>query len=152
MRLALLITLLLAAGSASAARLSCDLSGDALGSSPRIQQFQFSSANETGEVVDRVQSSAGTVRFADGKNFQTAITVNGAPVNLPENFRGLIRFGEVRDYGDNIAIAYLVERGEDSSAMPSEVALLVNGKGQVIRSDILPGNGEQTDGYCNLIR
>ncbi|WP_431780138.1 hypothetical protein [Stenotrophomonas maltophilia] len=87
----------------------------------------------------------------EGRDYKRAVTLNGKPVLLPPEAHSVIGFGKVYDFKDAIALAYLGEREEDSSARPSQIVIVINKAGSVIDSEVLPGAATNPGSHCLLI-
>lgn len=145
---ALAAGLLLACSVQASDSLSCQLKESA----GEGTAFAWSYAHGGAEGPDTIPTSIGTIGNAEGPGYTTAITLDGQPVALPPEHAGLIRNGKVYEHGDQVALAYLVERASDSSASPSELVLLVSADRTVSEIDLQPGNAEPVVGHCNLIQ
>lgn len=136
-----------AAGESLSCRVQRDLAAGA-GATPKVSEFIGSTAHDSSEPTGAVATNIGKIRPDDDL---ANITLDGKSIQLQPEARGLIRFGNVYDYGDRVALAYLVEREDDASATPSQVVLLLNKNGTVSETDVLPGTASSTDGHCTLI-
>jgi len=145
---ALAAGLLLACSAQASDSLSCQLKERA----GEGAAFAWSYAHGEAEGPDTIPTSIGTIGNAEGPNYTTAITLDGKPIALPPEHAGLIRNGKVYMHGDQVALAYLVERASDSSASPSELVLLVSADRTISEIDLQPGNAEPVAGHCNLIQ
>ncbi len=145
---ALAAGLLLACSAQAADSLSCQLKQSAAEGT----SFAWGYAHGEADGPDTIQTSIGTIGYAEGPGYTTAITLDGRPITLPAEHAGQIRFGKVFEHGEQVALAYLVERKRDSSASPSEIVFLVDPNGTVSNIDLQPGNAEPVIGHCNLIQ
>ena len=99
--------------------------------------FAWSSSHSAdGSSTGPVQSSIGVIAPGDTA---TRLTLNGKAVPLPAAARGPIWSGKVIDLGGRVAIAFLVEGPNDSSALPSEALLVIKSGPVVVASDVIPG-------------
>ena len=144
---------LLPAGTAQAGEsLSCQVQKDldaGAEKAPKVSELVWSEAHGDAGGVGQVATSLGAI--APGEDLKT-ITLDGHPVQLPEQVAGLLRFGKAYDYGDRVVLAYLVEREWDSSATPSEVVYALDKQGTVAEVDVLPGDAAEAGGHCVLIQ
>lgn len=96
-----------------------------------------------------LQTSQGVIEAGDTT---TRITLDGKPVPLPAGAQGPVWSGRVIDLGDRIAIAFLVEGPNDSSALPSEALLVIKRGPVVVASNVIPGEQVSYDEKpCGLI-
>lgn len=143
--------LFLAAGCAQAAEgLSCRVEQDLAGAdgAPEVREFIWSTAHGGSEPTGAIKTAIGAVGQGEALG---SVTLNGKPVQLPTETRGVIRFGKVYDYGDRVVLAYRVERQDDSSATPSEVVYTLDKSRVVADADILPGSQSEAPGHCILV-
>lgn len=150
-KVCVIAALLLSPCAMAASSLSCDLRDEVMGAPTKVHSFAWSSPGGLGNIMDRVNTSIGEIRFRDGPRYQTVVSLSGRDVDVPRALLGQIRFGEVREFGSRTVLVYKVERDGDSSASPSEVVVAIDKNGSVIGSDSLPGNGAPTAKYCPLI-
>lgn len=122
------------------------------GKTPVIAEFIWSAAHGTDEPTGLIETSIGQIGQGDGSGPATVLTLNGKALSLPASLAGSIRFGRSVDYGGKVALAYLVERQDDSSASPSQVVLLLGQGGAVLETDLLPGTAPSPDDHCVLIQ
>lgn len=152
---ALLAGLLTCVFSAEAAQsLSCRVrAGEVAGTAkpPRATGFVWSAAHGAEEVTGSVRTSLGQIDQGRGSGPTTILTLDGKPLSLPASLAGSVRFGRVIDYGGKVALAYLVERVEDSSASPSQVIVLLGTNGVVLEADVLPGTAAAPGAHCVLV-
>lgn len=155
-RLALLAGLLTCAFSAEAAQsLSCRVqAGQVTGTlkPPRVTEFVWSAAHGTDEATGPIRTSLGLVDQGAGSTASTVLTLSGKRLALPASLAGSVRFGRVIDYGGKVALAYLAERAEDSSASPSQVVVLLGPGGVVLEMDVLPGTAASPGEHCVVIQ
>lgn len=118
---------------------------------PKTTDFVWSVAHGADEATGPIRTSIGQIDQGAATGPTTVITLNGRPLQLPASLKGSIRFGRSIDYGDKVALAYLVERGDDSSASPSQVVLLLEPGGTVLETDLLPGTASEPGSHCLLI-
>jgi len=153
---------LLLAGSAQAAEgLSCQVEKDlaaGAGQAPKVTEFTWSTAHGGSEPTGPIKVSIGTLYYTSGRRDtqwgpmpNDTLTLNGSPLKVPAAVNGVIRFGKAFDYGDRVALAYLAEREDDSSATPSEIVLLLDKAGAVSATDIRPGNADADPNRCTLV-
>ncbi|WP_246333378.1 hypothetical protein [Stenotrophomonas tumulicola] len=79
------------------------------------------------------------------------LKLDGELVLLPTEAHSVVGFGKVYDFGGAVALAYLGERDEDSSARPSQIFIVINKAGSVIDSEVLPGASLNPGKHCLLI-
>lgn len=153
---------LLLAGTAQAAdSLSCQLKQDlaaGAGRAPKVTEFIWSTAHGGSEPTGPIQTRIGTIHYESGqRNTQwgpmpnDTLTLDGTPLKVPPAVNGVIRFGKAFDYGDRVALAYLAEREDDSSATPSEIVLLLDKTGAVSATDVQAGNAGADPNHCTLV-
>lgn len=141
--------------------LSCRIQQDLVageGKTPQVSEFVWSTAHHSSEPTGPIQTRLGTIHYTSGQR-QTewgpmpndTLTVNGRPIDVSPEVNGVIRFGKAYDYDDQVALAFLAERENDSSATPSEVVLLLDKAGKVAATDIQSGNAELDPNHCTLI-
>lgn len=114
--------------------------------------FAWSHAHGEADGPDAIETSVGTIGWAEGPDFTTVITLDGEAIDLPPEHAGLIRSGRVYEHDGQVAMAYLVERERDSSASPSELVFLVRKDRSVSDIHLQPGNAEPVAGHCTLIQ
>ncbi|ATE70783.1 hypothetical protein [Lysobacter capsici] len=153
---ALLVGLLTCDFSAAAAQsLSCRVqSGEVTGTAkpPRITEFIWSAAHGTDEATGPIRTSLGQVDQEANSTASTVLMLGGKRLALPASLAGSVRFGRVIDYGGKVALAYLAERAEDSSASPSQVVVLLGAGGIVLETDVLPGTAASPGEHCVVIQ
>lgn len=149
----LLVAGLLLTGTTQAAgSLSCRVQQDLGGGgsrAPKVNELIWSEAHGDAGGVGQVATSIGAIAAGDDLK---SITLAGQPIPLPEQVRGLLRFGKAYDYAGRVVLAYLVEREWDSSATPSEVVYALDKQGAVTEIDVLPGDAAEAGGHCLLIQ
>ncbi|WP_329768705.1 hypothetical protein [Stenotrophomonas maltophilia] len=111
-------------------------------------QIVWNSASQELPATEHVDTSAGRLELAAGKDGYTALSLNGKPVQVPSNAVGTLAYGQVYDLGNQILVAAFVERPDDSSAVPSEVQLLLSGDGSVLDSAVHSGTAPSKD-FCS---
>jgi hypothetical protein len=153
---------LLLAGAAQASEsLSCLVQKDLVagaGQAPKVTEFTWSTAHGGSEPTGPIKASIGAIHYASGQRDtqwgpmpNDTLTLNGTPLKVPAAVNGVIRFGKAFDYGNRVALAYLAEREDDSSATPSEIVLLLDNAGVVSATDIQPGNADADPNHCTLV-
>lgn len=139
MRCWAVVGLLAFAASAEAApSLSCQLQsgqfrGDG-GGKPKVSEFIWASDHGSATPTGPIRTRIGRIDPVEGRDYKRAIKLDGKPVLLPAEAHSVIGFGKVYDFGGTIALAYLGEREEDSSARPSQIVVVINKAGSVIDS------------------
>lgn len=111
-------------------------------------QIVWNSASQELPATEHVDTSAGRLALAAGKDGFTALSLNGTPVQVPPSAVGTLAYGQVYDLGKQILVAAFVERPDDSSAVPSEVQLLLSGDGSVLDSAVHSGTAPSKD-FCS---
>ena len=119
---------------------------------PRTTAFVWSAAHGTDEATGPIRTSLGQVDQETGSAASTVLTLGGKRLALPVSLSGSVRFGRVIDYGGKVALAYLVERAEDSSASPSQVVVLLGAGGTVLETDVLPGTAATPGEHCVVVQ
>ncbi|HEF1860309.1 TPA: hypothetical protein R9Y59_000165 [Stenotrophomonas maltophilia] len=112
------------------------------------RQIVWNSASQDLPATEHVDTSAGRLELAAGKDGFTALSLNGKPVQVPSSAAGTLAYGQVYDLGKQILVAAFVERPGDSSAVPSEVQLLLSGDGSVLDSAVHSGTAPSKD-FCS---
>lgn len=138
-------------------RVKQDLAAGA-GRAPKVTEFIWSTAHHSSEPTGPIKTSIGTLSYTSGRRDtqwgpmpNDTLTLNGMPLKVPAEVNGVIRFGKAFDYGDRVALAYLAEREDDSSATPSEIVLLLDKAGAVSATDIQAGNADIDPNHCTLV-
>lgn len=111
-------------------------------------QIVWNSASQDLPATEHVDTSAGRLELAAGTDGFTALSLNGKPVQVPASAVGTLAYGQVYDLGNQILVAAFVERSDDSSAVPSEVQLLLSGDGSVLDSAVHSGTAPSKD-FCS---
>lgn len=140
-------------GAQAAERLSCRVSSGHLPGAKhpaKIAEFAWNSAHGAGGSAGVIKTSIGGLGRGEGARHTTAITLNGKAVRMPPEAAGIIWGGKVYDFGQVVAVAYLVERQDDSSASPSEAVLVIRKGGTVSEFEVLPGTESAPPGHCAL--
>ncbi|WP_051547350.1 hypothetical protein [Lysobacter capsici] len=140
---------------AETASLSCRVHGDQIkgtARAPVVAEFIWSAAHGTEEAAGPIKTSIGHIYQGAGTGPATVLTLDGKALRLPAPLAGSIRFGRSIDYGGKVALAYLVEREEDSSASPSQVVLVLGQRGAVLETELLPGTAPSPGDHCVLIQ
>lgn len=150
------VGLLAFAASAEAAQsLSCQLQSGQFkaggGGKPKVSEFIWATGHGSAIPTGPVRTSIGRIDPAEGRDYKLAIKLDGKPVLLPAEAHSVIGFGKVYDFGSAVALAYLGERDEDSSARPSQIVIVINNAGSVIDSEVLPGTATNVGSHCLLI-
>ncbi|WP_057920840.1 hypothetical protein [Lysobacter capsici] len=147
--------LICAFGAHAADSLSCRVHGQQIKGifkAPVVSEFVWSAAHGTDDASGPIKTSIGQIYQGAGTGPTTVLTLDGKALQLPASLAGSIRFGRSIDYGGKVALAYLVERGEDTSASPSEVVLVLGQRGAVLETDLLPGTAPSPGDHCVLVQ
>jgi len=99
-----------------------------------------------------IKTSIGQIDQRDNVGSVTILTLNGKAIPLPASFAGSVRFGRAIDYGGKVALAFLTERADDSSASPSQAVVLLGQGGAVLETDLLPGTATSPGDHCVLVQ
>ncbi|HDS3802997.1 TPA: hypothetical protein QEM88_000984 [Stenotrophomonas maltophilia] len=156
MRCWALVGLLAFAASAGAApSLSCQLQSGQFKAGgegkPRVSAFIWATGHGSAAPTGPIRTSIGRIEPVEGRDYKRAIKLDGKPVPLPTEAHSVVGFGKVYDFGGAVALAYLGEREEDSSARPSQIVIVINKAGSVIDSEVLPGTATNPGDHCLLI-
>ncbi|HHA2890298.1 TPA: hypothetical protein ACOFCW_000292 [Stenotrophomonas maltophilia] len=152
---ALLGLLAFAASAEAAPGLSCQLKTgqfrvDGVGR-PKVSAFIWATGHGSAMPTGPIRTSIGRIDPVEGRDYKRAIKLDGKPVLLPAEVHSVVGFGKVYDFGSAVALAYLGERDEDSSARPSQIVIVINKAGAVIDWEVLPGTSLNPGKHCLLI-
>lgn len=151
----LLGLLAFAASAEAASSLSCQLQSGQFnaggGGKPKVSEFIWATGHGSAMPTGPIRTRIGRIDPADGPDYKRMLKLDGKPILLPPDTRSVIGFGKVYDFKDAIALAYLGERDEDSSARPSQIVIVINKAGSVIDSEVLPGSATNPGNHCLLI-
>ncbi len=156
MRCWAVVGLLAFAASAEAAQsLSCQLQSgqfmvDGVGR-PKVSEFVWATGHGSATPTGPIRTRIGRIEPVEGRDYKRAIKLDGKPMLLPTEAHSVIGFGKVYDFGRAVALAYLGERDEDSSARPSQIVIVINKAGSVIDSEVLSGASLNPGKHCLLI-
>lgn len=156
MRCWAVVGLLAFAASAEAApSLSCQLQSgqfmvDGVGR-PKVSAFIWATGHGSATPTGSIQTRIGRIDPVEGRDYKRAIKLDGKPILLPAEAHSVVGFGKVYDFGSAVALAYLGERDEDSSARPSQIVIVINKAGSVIDSEVLAGTATNPGSHCLLI-
>lgn len=152
---ALLGLLAFAASAEAAPGLSCQLKTGQFRvggvGNPKVSEFIWASGHGSATPTGSIRTSIGRIDPVEGPDYKRTLKLDGKPVPLPPDAQSVIGFGKVYDFKDAIALAYLGEREEDSSARPSQIVIVINKAGSVIDSEVLPGAATNPGSHCLLI-
>ncbi len=156
MRCWAVVGLLACAASAGAApSLSCQLQSGQFkadgGGKPKVSAFIWATGHGNATPTGPIRTRIGRIDPVEGRDYKRAIKLDGKPVPLPIEAHSVVGFGKVYDFGSAVALAYLGERDEDSSARPSQIVIVINKTGAVIDSEVLPGTATNSSSHCLLI-
>ncbi|MCI1089525.1 hypothetical protein MOQ21_00790 [Stenotrophomonas maltophilia] len=144
-----------AASAEAAPSLSCQLqSGQFLGEGvgrPKVSAFIWATGHGSATPTGSIRTGIGRIDPVEGRDYKRAIKLDGKPILLPTEAHSVVGFGKVYDFGGAVALAYLGERKEDSSARPSQIIVVINKAGSVIDSEVLPGTATNPGNHCLLI-
>lgn len=156
MRLSVVVlaVLMLAAVSAQAGEnLWCKVKEGKPGSAakaPRTTAFIWNAAHGGETPTPPVATSIGRIGQGEGPGDSTVITVDGKAVSLAPAASGIILFGKIYDFGDKVAVVFLVETATDSSASPSEALVLIGKGPRVLEQGAISGQ-ETSPNRCPLL-
>ncbi|HEL4235693.1 TPA: hypothetical protein UM516_001977 [Stenotrophomonas maltophilia] len=152
---ALLGLLAFAASAEAAPGLSCQLQSGHFkaggGGRPKVSKFIWATGHASVPPTGPIRTRIGRIDPVEGQDYKRAIKLDGKQVLLPTEAHSVIGFGKVYDFGGAVALAYLGEREEDSSARPSQIVVVINKVGSVIDSEVLPGTATNPGSHCLLI-
>ncbi|MCU1188742.1 hypothetical protein JAK42_16285 [Stenotrophomonas maltophilia] len=152
---ALLGLLAFAASAEAAPGLSCQLKTGQFRvggvGNPKVSAFIWATGHGSATPTGPIRTSIGRIDPVEGRDYKRAIKLNGKSILLPPEAHSVVGFGKVYDFGSGVALAYLGERNEDSSARPSQIVVVINKAGSVIDSEVLPGTATNPGGHCLLI-
>ncbi len=135
--------------------LSCQLQSGQFrvdgGGRPKFSEFIWATGHGSATPTGPIRTSIGRIDPVEGRDYKRAIKLDGKPVLLPAEAHGVVGFGKVYDFGSAVALAYLGERDEDSSARPSQIVIVINKAGAVIDWEVLPGTSLNPGKHCLLI-
>lgn len=156
MRCFALLDLLTIASSAEAApSLSCQLQSGQFSAGgvghPKVSEFVWATGHGSATPTGPIRTRIGRIEPVEGRDYKRAIKLDGKPMLLPTEAHSVIGFGKVYDFGRAVALAYLGERDEDSSARPSQIVIVINKAGSVIDSEVLSGASLNPGKHCLLI-
>lgn len=144
-----------AASAEAAPSLSCQLQSGQFkaggGGKPKVSEFIWATGHASVPPTGPIRTRIGRIDPVEGRDYKRAIKLEGKPVLLPPEAHSVIGFGKVYDFKGAIALAYLGEREEDSSARPSQIVIVINKAGSVIDSEVLPGAATNPGSHCLLI-
>lgn len=142
-KLSLPIALLVAAASAHAGdSLWCRIDANQLDGTykvPKVTPFDWNGSSSDAESTGPIKTSIGTIASREAKDHSTVITLDGKAMPMPPKATGLIWGGQAHDFGGKVALVFLVETTDDSSATPTEAILVLGKGGRVIEQAVLLG-------------
>ncbi|MDX3930948.1 MAG: hypothetical protein QHC77_03270 [Stenotrophomonas sp.] len=118
---------------------------------PKVSAFIWATGHGSATPTGPIRTSIGRIDPVEGRDYKRAIKLNGKSILLPPEAHSVVGFGKVYDFGSAVALAYLGERDEDSSARPSQIVIVINKAGSVIDSEVLPGTATNQGSHCLLI-
>ncbi|MCM2992583.1 hypothetical protein M3581_05945 [Stenotrophomonas maltophilia] len=152
---ALLGLLAFAASAGAAPSLSCQLQSGQFKAAgvvhPKVSEFIWATGHGSATPTGPIRTSIGRIDPVEGRDYKRAIKLNGKSILLPPEAHSVVGFGKVYDFRSAVALAYLGERDEDSSARPSQIVIVINKAGSVIDSEVLPGAATNPGSHCLLI-
>lgn len=144
-----------AASAEAAPSLSCQLQSGQFRAGgvghPKVSEFIWATGHGSATPTGPIRTRIGRIDPVVGRDYKRTIKLDGKPVLLPAEAHSVIGFGKVYDFGGTVALAYLGEREEDSSARPSQIVVVINKAGSVIDSEVLPGTATIPGNHCLLI-
>lgn len=144
-----------AASAEGAPSLSCQLQIGQFrvdgGGRAKVSAFIWATGHGSATPTGPNRTSIGRIEPVEGGDYKRMLKLDGKPVLLPAEAHSVIGFGKVYDFGSAVALAYLGERDEDSSARPSQIVIVINKAGAVIDSEVLPGTATNPGTHCLLI-
>lgn len=144
-----------AASSEAAPSLSCQLQNGQFRvggvGNPKVSAFIWATGHGSATPTGPIRTRIGRIDPVEGRDYRRAIKLDGKPILLPPEAHSEVGFGKVYDFGGALALAYLGEREEDSSARPSQIVVVINKAGSVIDSEVLPGTATNPGSHCLLI-
>ncbi|MBH1421794.1 hypothetical protein JY416_01790 [Stenotrophomonas maltophilia] len=144
-----------AASAEGAPSLSCQLQSGQFrvdgGGRAKVSAFIWATGHGSATPTGAIRTRIGHIDPVEGGDYKRMLKLDGKPVLLPAEAHSVIGFGKVYDFGSAVALAYLGERDEDSSARPSQIIVVINKAGSVIDSEVLPGTATNPGNHCLLI-
>jgi hypothetical protein len=118
---------------------------------PKTVEFVWGAAQGPDDATGPIRTSLGQIDHGTGASAAGVLTLGGKRLPLPAELAGAVLYGRAVDYSDKVVLAYLVERGDDSSASPSQVVVLLGAEGQVLETDLLPGTAASPGRHCVVV-